>query len=193
MNLRECIARNLTSEDGLQYRFLAQEDLEEVRLLHNHPKVINQLTNTNPVSVSEQDQWFRRLSQDYSMARVVIRDANSCKLIGVFRIDKIDNVNKSVSIGLDVNANIHGQGFGKRIYVFMLDLLLIQCAVYRVYLETIATNQVARRLYESLGMTIEGNGRLALERPHGREDLIYYGLLAYEWRQRRTGESVATK
>jgi RimJ/RimL family protein N-acetyltransferase len=190
MNIRECILRNLSTKSGLKYSPIVREDLEEVRILHNHPKVLSQLTNTIEVSSCEQEKWFVRLNQDNSAMRIVVRDVSRSSLVGVFRIDSIDNTNRTARIGLDVEPALHGQGFGKQIYTSMLDLLLIQCLIYRVYLETLSTNHIARGLYNSLGMVIEGKGRQALERPQGREDLVYYGLLAQEWRQRITSQSV---
>jgi RimJ/RimL family protein N-acetyltransferase len=57
----------------------------------------------------------------------------------------------------------------------------------RVWLEVIATNVNARRLYEDLGFIHEGTFRLGYRSGSGEyEDLAHYGILAREWRARAT-------
>ncbi len=60
-----------------------------------------------------------------------------------------------------------------------------EAKVHRVYLEVIAANAPARRLYETAGLSLEGTWRDGYRREDGTyHDLCAYGLLESEYRTR---------
>lgn len=165
------------NSNRLRYSLISQIDLEEVRSLHNQEAVLKQLTVSREISFDEQKEWFSNLQKSKTSVRILARLIETNELVGVFRIDKFDILNRSVQIGLDNHPRFHGMGFGTEIYQFMIPMLFNRCDMNRLYLETLRTNTVALNLYEKLGFIQEGIGREAIIRNNGFIDLIYLGLL----------------
>ena len=167
--------------DRLKIDLIARKDLEEVRNLHNHPDVLKYLTDIRPVSEQEQEQWFTRISNSRSNYRFIARNKETSDLVGVFRLDKLDHVNQSAQIGLDVHPTFQNKGYGTEIYGIFFKLLFNDWNLHKLTLETLASNDRARRLYAKLGMSIEGTLRQAVYRNGIYEDLFIYGVLRSEW------------
>jgi RimJ/RimL family protein N-acetyltransferase len=76
-----------------------------------------------------------------------------------------------------------GLGIGTRILEHMLHWSFSQNDVQRVYLNVVATNSIARRLYEKVGFVHEGTARMGFRtRDSGFQDLCSYAILRDEWR-----------
>ena len=166
----------------LEVSTLKFSDLEEARLLHNQYSVLSQLSDSRPVSLLQQREWFNKLSESISSTRLVLRNIESGVLVGVFRVDRIDIVNKSVMIGLDVHEKHRRQGYARETYLFILEKIFEVWVFNRAYLETLKTNTAAISLYRSLGMHYEGTGRQAVRRGTSFADLEFYGILRSEWK-----------
>jgi len=172
---------NTFQSDRLEIDLMARKDLEEVRKLHNHPEVLKYLTDIRPVSEQEQEQWFTKISNSRANYRFIARLKESLDLVGVFRLDKLDHVNQSAQIGLDVHPTFQNMGFGTEIYGIFFKLLFNDWNLHKLSLETLSSNVRARRLYVRLGMSIEGTLRQAVYRNGMYEDLVIYGVLKSEW------------
>jgi RimJ/RimL family protein N-acetyltransferase len=176
---------SLLSQDGdFEFQIITRADLEEARQLHNDPLILNQLTDCRQITKSQQRLWFRNLQRSQTSTRVVIRLKADGSLVGVFRLDRIDQGNATVCLGLDVHPRFQNQGNGKKIYREVIEMLFSKLNFHRVYLETLESNGVGRKLYESLGMKLEGMQREAIERHGIRVSLLNYGLLQNEWKPR---------
>lgn len=182
--VKRLVKINSSESSRLQYRVISKDDLEDVRLLHNHPLILSKLTDARPVNQIEQELWFNSISSSKSRYRIIVRQKSTKELVGVFRIDQIDLVNQSSSVGLDVVPRMHRQGYGREIYVHMIEYLFNDWNLFRLHLETLESNQPARGLYESLGFKLEGIGREAIYRAGRRENLVFYALLKPDWRYR---------
>ena len=165
----------------LTYNLITKDDLEEVREMHNHPKVILFLTDVRPVNQLEQEQWFNKISNSRSNYRFVAREKKTMKLVGVFRLDNLDHVNQSAQVGLDVHPDFQSMGFGTHIYRYFFNLLFHDWNFHRLYLETLSNNNRARNLYEKLGMNFEGTLREAIFRNGKYIDVVVYSILRSEW------------
>lgn len=167
--------------ERLLFRTIVKEDLEQVRELHNHPEVVSKLTDIRPVNQIEQEEWFVKVSSSRRSYRLIARHRETNQLVGVFRIDKIDQVNQNAEIGLDIHPMFHRKGYGFEIYNKMLEVLFMDWNLHRVYLQTLETNVAANSLYLKLGMKYEGRARQAIYRKGRYEDTILYGLIKSEW------------
>ena len=152
-----------------------------MRLLHNHPAVISFLTDVRPVNEIEQKEWYLRISSSRKSYRFVAREKLSSSIVGVFRIDELDHLNQSAQIGLDVHPDFQNRGFGTEIYKIFFNTLFNNWNLNRLYLETLASNTRARKLYAKLGMKEEGQAREAIFRDGKYNDLILYSLLRSEF------------
>ncbi len=172
---------HLYKSERLRYSTITRSDLEEVRQLHNHPEVVTRLSDARPVNQIEQENWFEAISSSKTSYRIVIRKLISADLVGVFRVDKIDYLNQSAQVGLDIHPKFHRQGYAREVYNTLFEIFFNDWNLNRVGLETLTSNSPARALYLSLGMKEEGVGRCAIFRNGKFEDVVYYGLLRSEW------------
>jgi RimJ/RimL family protein N-acetyltransferase len=81
----------------LVIQLISEDDLEEVRLLHNDSSTLNWLSDTSIVSQEEQIKWFRNLMNNSKSRRYVARTIANSAIVGVFRLDYIDFGNKLYS------------------------------------------------------------------------------------------------
>jgi hypothetical protein len=153
---------------------ISSEDLEEVRNLHNEESTLSQLTDNSFVTQQMQEEWFKTVSTSNKVFRFVCRQKIDASLVGVFRIDNFDKLNKSAMIGLDVAERFRRQGFANEIYEYFIELFFNKLHFHRLYLNTLENNIPARNLYEKLGFNVEGRFNQAIIRNNEFNDLICY-------------------
>lgn len=165
----------------LSIRVLERRDLEEVRLLHNEDSTLSRLTDIRHVSESEQEAWFQSISTSRTSRRYVARLRETGELVGIFRIDRIDSVNRNALVGADVVPKFRRQGYAKEMFEYFFAYLFQQWGLHRLGLVTLKTNETAIALYKKLGFVEEGREREAIFRDGEFRDLIAMSLLAREW------------
>jgi RimJ/RimL family protein N-acetyltransferase len=178
---KEQLHELLSPSQRLNYSLITVTDLEEVRELHNHPKVLAQLTDPKIVSEHEQRKWFTQLNQSLTSVRIVCRTIQERELIGVARLDRIDVSNMSLMIGLDVHPEFHRLGFGLEAYKSLFHILFQNLNFNRIHLETLESNLAAIALYKKLGMQQEGIARKAVLRDEKFVDCFFFSILQEEW------------
>lgn len=161
---------------------MEDRDIEAARILHNDPRVLEQLTDTRVVSEEEQRRWFKSISQSGKSWRIVIEDAEVNDLIGVFRIDSFDPRNRNAMIGLDIASVKQGRGYAKIVYRWMMNYLFDELGLHRLGLVTRETNTVAVNLYRSLGFVEEGRLKEAILLNDKFIDVICFGYLSSQKR-----------
>jgi RimJ/RimL family protein N-acetyltransferase len=76
-----------------------------------------------------------------------------------------------------------GRGYGRIAVEYVKHFAFEESGAHRLYLEVVAQNSRARRLYESCGFVLEGTWRDGFRDIDGRySDLCAYGILASEAR-----------
>lgn len=153
---------------------ISSQDLEEVRNLHNEDSTLSQLTDNSFVTERMQEEWFNALSSSNKSFRFVCRQKIDGSLVGVFRIDNFDNLNKSAMIGLDVAERFRRQGFANEIYECFIEIFFNKLHFHRLYLNTLESNIPAKNLYEKLGFKVEGRLNQSIIRDNEFKDLICY-------------------
>jgi RimJ/RimL family protein N-acetyltransferase len=153
---------------------IREVDLEEVRNLHNEPSVLNKLSDSRFVSIEMQHAWFKSLEKSNSSFRFVCREIKTGDLVGVFRIDNFDQLNKSVMIGLDILKGFRRQGYATEIYIFFMKYFYEEIGFHRLYLNTLENNKAARNLYKKLGFRKEGKLIDAIFRKNKYQNLVCY-------------------
>ena len=165
----------------LEIKPLAEESLEAARILHNDPETLRWLSDTREISQSDQVNWFKELQTSKSSIRLAVRLLKSNDLVGVFRIDQLDLLNKSANVGLDISLPHRRLGYAKETYLGMLEYFFRELKLNRLALITLATNIAAIKLYEELGFSREGILRQAFIRDSLFVDAYQYALLKSEF------------
>merc|ERR1711991_169819 len=97
------------------------------RNLHNEDGTLTKLSNVDHVSESDQEKWFSSMSESKQSKRYTVRLRTDNQLVGIFKIDKIDLVNKSAIVGADVVEHLRQQGYAKKcMNIFLIIYLKIK-------------------------------------------------------------------
>lgn len=149
------------------FRPIDEEDLEALRLLHNDMTTSLQLGTVEMVSREEQFDWWKSLAKSRSSRIFSILTVPSGEVIGMLRMQHIDNVNAHCEVGLDILPSYRGKGYGRASYEMTLEFLFQHHNMHMVYLRVAAYNEDARRLYARIGFVETGRYEEYLYR-HGR-------------------------
>jgi ribosomal-protein-serine acetyltransferase len=86
-------------------------------------------------------------------------------------------------VGYWLDAEFVGRGLVTRVVTAMLDHAFGTLGLDRVGLQTLSNNTRSRSVAERLGFTEDGVLREYVGTRDGRRDLVFYSLLAREWRR----------
>lgn len=156
-------------------------DIETLRLAHNDFDTLLMLHDTKLIDEVAQRQWFQSMCQSQTSQRLVVVDAQSDAIMGVARVDRIDHVNSSVMLGLDVLSEFRGLGLSYWVYEELFRYFFDHRNINRIYLEVLETNVVAVGLYRKLLFTTEGRLRQAVYRDGRYIDCLIMSILRYEY------------
>lgn len=164
---------------GLLMRAVEPRDLEPLRRMHNDPGTLYMLTDTTPVTPSMQRAWFESLGAGASRRYAVEDEAGA--LIGLVRIDALDLVNRTASIGLDIMPHVRGCGYGRRVMGLLVRYCFEELGLRMLWLATAEFNERAQRLYARLGFRETGRLPEALCRHGSYHDIVHMALRRAEW------------
>lgn len=121
-----------------------------------------------------------------------IRRVEDDALIGTIGLFDVEwgNRNAWIGVGLGHRAD-WGKGYGSEAMRLVLRYAFSELNVHRVQLTVIAYNARAIAMYEKLGFVREGAYREFVDRDGARHDLLLYGLLRPEWRDRQRTDGAA--
>jgi RimJ/RimL family protein N-acetyltransferase len=121
-----------------------------------------------------------------------IRRVEDDALIGTIGLFDVEwgNRNAWIGVGLGHRAD-WGKGYGSEAMRLVLRYAFSELNLHRVQLTVIAYNARAIAMYEKLGFVREGAYREFVDRDGARHDLLLYGLLRPEWRDRQRTDGAA--
>jgi len=135
-----------------------------------------------PISVEQID-----LSSTSTQIQFGIRELSSDSLVGYITLANIIWSNRTAGLGVYIGElEQFGKGWGSEAISLLLDYAFDELNLHRVHLEVVGYNQRAIRTYRKLGFVQEGTLRQHGERNGRRYDTLLFGVLASEWRERKT-------
>ncbi len=153
-------------------------DSEYLRLMDASP--------ARPRSEDEIARWLESVSKSQHEFTFGIRLTDSDDLIGWAQLDGIDWVHGTSALGIGIgNRTFWDSGYGAEAMELLLRFAFDELNLHRIYLTVFSYNQRAIRLYEKLGFQLEGRHREHLQRDGQRYDMLLYGILNREWRERQ--------
>lgn len=147
--------------------------LEEARkfcVISKIPKVIKQGDSLHFAIVDENDEY-----------------------LGTISLKEIDLENRSAEYAITTRKKAHGQGVAKQATGLLLKKAFVEYGLHRVYLNVLADNEPAIRLYERCGFTFEGEFREHLNIGGKYMNWKWYGLLENEYNESMFGWGIASR
>lgn len=166
---------------GICLRALEERDLEQVRALRNDPTTWIYLTDVALLDSETQRAWYKSLCGRADKKYFVLYD-DQRDFLGIIRSDEMDRTNRSMRVGCDVVRELRGQGYGTKAFHLIKKYCFDYLNMHRLWLAVLDNNQVAIRLYEKHGFTVEGRYREAIFRDGRYHDYIIMSLLEKEYR-----------
>ncbi len=166
---------------------LNEDDVQQVLLWRNSIE-LKRLTGPGPflpLTVSDVD-----IQSTPTTVQFAIRSMETGGLIGYIALSNIAWSTRTADLGIYIGqiAN-RGKGWGTEAISLLLDYAFDELNLHRVQLDVVDYNSAAIRAYDQLGFFNEGVRRQHGERDGKRYDVLLFGVLAGEWRDRRASET----
>ncbi|MGE5702707.1 MAG: GNAT family N-acetyltransferase [Clostridia bacterium] len=138
-----------------------------------------------PKSIEQIEEWLDGARKSANSYLFGIRLKETDELIGYVEIDGILWNHRVAGIAIAIGTQTQrGRGYGREALERLLAFAFMELNLHRVQLTVFAYNQPAITLYEKMGFKQEGVYREFLCRDGQRHDMLLYGMLEREWRER---------
>jgi len=123
------------------------------------------------------DRVVKRLAEPTNVDRVLEVDGRAVGMLALrFEADWLVEFQRII-------VSEPGKGYGRAAVEWVKRFTFVESRAHRVYLDVVARNARARRLYESCGFVLEGTWRDGFRDPSGAYwDLCAYGMLERDYR-----------
>jgi RimJ/RimL family protein N-acetyltransferase len=135
------------------------------------------LTTPEPITPNKQIEWIKSLEkaprQFFMLCKGVVK-------IGMIRMDELDLMNRSCRVGLDIFKDHRGNKYSYNGWELVLKYCFDELNMHRVWLLVLENNEIAMKVYNTLGFIKEGVMRKAVYRGGKYMDYIMMSLLKGE-------------
>jgi len=138
------------------FRVVEKTDLEEIRFEHNQESTLLNLGDPSLVNEIQQINWWDSISKNKNNTVFGIVQLRTKKLIGVWRLQNLDPINRTTEVGLDIFEKYQGKGFGKLGYQMIFKYLFENYNIHTIFLRVGAFNTKAISLYKKVGFKETG-------------------------------------
>lgn len=166
--------------EKITLRAMENRDLEILRRWRNHPDLMLYHFSTLPVSEAAQQHWYESRCADSANVTLIIENENHAA-VGYTILKNIDHKNRNAEIGLHLDPEYQGKGYGKDAFKTLIRFCFQEMNLHRVFLQVLDFNERAYHLYERLGFTVEGHLREAYFTQNRYHDIIVMSLLESEF------------
>jgi RimJ/RimL family protein N-acetyltransferase len=168
--------------ERIYFRPLDLEDEPQLRKWINDPVNRQYLLHRGPLNSLREREFIEsqgKSASDYVFG-VVARQGE--RLIGTVGLHRIDAVNRSATLGLQIGDNASkGRGYGREAVRLALKYAFEELNLNRVELSVFADNWRAIRTYQKVGFVQEGCARQAQYRNGRYQDEYRFAMLRSEW------------
>lgn len=170
--------------NDLRIRLIDENDADFLLNLRLSPTVNDLVGHFIFLNNSMQKNWIgKNAASNDSMYFILekIDEANPIK-IGMVRVNHIDRINGSMSVGGDIIEDFRGKGYGKKMFQLIFKLGFDYWNMNRLWLHVLKNNVNAFELYKKMGFVEEGVQRKAVYRDGKYIDYLMMSILHDEYR-----------
>lgn len=160
-------------------------DRERLLAWRNSPDARASRDTDEPISPQAHDAWFETLASDEGQRCWIIElDGAPVGLANLYDIDR-RNARSTWSCFL-ADPEVRRAGLGSYVEYWMLEYVFEGLKLAKIWCEVLASNVSVRKLHEAFGFQVEARFRGHAVRAHKRVDVLGLGMLAADWRAKRT-------
>lgn len=165
--------------EKIDLKTIEEEDLEFLRDTINNPDVRKFLTVKTPKNLEQERDFFENVvSSDENVNLAISVDG---EITGIISLNEDDKEDRVAEIGLWINPDYHGNGYGTEAAELITDYGFNELNYHKIFAKAYETNEASKRIWEKLGFEREGVLRSHVFRRGSFEDTMIYGVLEEEW------------
>lgn len=177
--------------DGIGFRPVEEDDLDDIRFLRNEPSTWMNLTSVGQINRIEQREWHEKVSRDPRIEYYsIVKEEKAFPIsfengfLGIIRMDEIDINNRSIRVGADIVPDERRKGYGTKAFEAILKYCFDHLNMHRLWLCVLEDNEIAKKLYKNVGFQEEGKYREAIWRDGKYHNYIVMSILEGEYKSK---------
>ena len=163
-----------------QVRPMTQDDLDLVLSWRNHAEVRRYMYTQHEISLAEHTSWFKELSQD-SSRHLLIFESEAVPLGFINIHQRVPGGIANWGFYTDPDAP---KGTGRTLGIAALDYAFNSSGLHKICGEALSYNRRSIEFHLRMGFKQEGIHREQHFDGQNYHDIVSFGLLASEWRER---------
>lgn len=172
--------------ENIRLRAAERDDLPRFVDWLNDPEVIAGLIISLPMSMAQEEEWFKGVLQRPQAEQPMVieaRQGEGWKAIGNCGFHNIDWRSRAAEVGIFIGEKkLWNQGLGTEVMRLLLRHGFETLNLNRVALEVYASNPRAIRAYEKAGFVLEGRKRQAIFKNGAYQDVLVMSVLREDWK-----------
>ncbi len=169
--------------ENFRIRSLKIEDANFTATLRQDFSTNSMLGHFVFVSEDSQKNWIEKISSIKESNYFIFekKDHNNWLKIGLVRVNHIDMINRSASVGGDIAPEFRGNGYAKIMFKIIFNFCFDYLNLNRLWLHVLENNLNAINLYKKMGFIEEGTQRKAVFRNSKYLDYKMMSILKEEY------------
>lgn len=165
----------------IMLRELKEEDMHLLNCLINNPKIeMNVLGWSKPVTMEEQNAWFKKLNSDNNI-RYAISDLKGEDVFGTGIISRIDWKNQNCSLDIKISDEYQQKGYGNETISLLIEYAFNELNMHSISIKILDYNFASQKLFEKNGFKKVGVLRKKIYKMGKFNDVFIYDLLKEEY------------
>jgi len=138
------------------FRVVERSDIELIRHEHNDESVVLMLRDPRLISEMQQIKWWQSISGNKNNTVYCIYHKTPDKVIGVWKLQDLDDTNRCTEMGMDIFKKYRGKGFGSKSFQMIFKYLFESLNVHTVYAKVGEYNETSLAAAQKAGYRITG-------------------------------------
>ena len=164
--------------EAIHFVHCDQKIKEMILKWRNDETVRLNMFNDEIISQKEHSRFIENLLKDTHNSYWIVK--NDTNWIGVISINRFDILNQHAYLGIYVNPELQGQGFGKKLIDLLTNKIFKEARLHSLKLEVISNNISAINLYKKAGFKEEGRLREFVLKEKKWHDVLIMGVTKNE-------------
>lgn len=138
------------------FRAVERADIELIRHEHNDESVLLMLRDPRIITEIQQLQWWESISKNKNNTVYCIFHETPEKVIGVWKLQDLDDTNRCTEMGMDIFKEYRGKGFGLKSFHMIFKYLFESINVHTIYAKVGEYNETSLIAAQKAGYKITG-------------------------------------
>lgn len=169
--------------EDIGFRSVERSDIETIRKEHNDESVLLMLRDPRIISEVQQIRWWEKISGSSSNTVYCIFHGSPENVIGVWKLQDLDDTNRCTEMGMDIFKEFRGQGFGLKSFRMIFKYIFENLNVHTIYAKVGAYNETSLIAAQKAGYKISGKIPESLFRMGKYWDNILLSITFDEYRK----------